>query len=181
MHVYSQRPLTRRSLFTAAGAVAVAAVSGCSVFGGAPETITVTAAPTAAPENTAAPLPETSAELLGLVFSTRLQVQNLTTAIAQDKRDAPLFSMLLTDRQAHLKALEAEYARQFGAPPESSGPVQSTTTKPGDPDEVIGRIRSDATDGQGKFTDAVAGASRFQAQLFGSIAACLATHRMVLS
>ncbi len=123
--------------------------------------------------------------LLGLIFTTRLHVANLATAVSVDKRDAALFSMLLKDRKAHLTALESEYARQFGTPPAAETAAVTTapaTSAPSaDPDEVIGRIRGDASTAQNKFTDALSEASRFQAQLYGSIAACVATHRMVLA
>jgi hypothetical protein len=52
---------------------------------------------------------------------------------------------------------------------------------PSDPDEVIGVIRGDAATAQSMFTDAMATASRYQAELFASIAACVATHRAVLA
>jgi hypothetical protein len=169
--------LTRRALLGAAGIGALAAVAGCNPFSSAPATITVTAATT-----TASLPPQTPTVLLGLLFTTRLHVMNLETAIAVDKRDAALLTLLLKDRQAHLAALEQEYARQFGTPPAAETAAPNTTAaQSDDPDEVIGRIRGDASTAQNKFTDALSGASRFQAQLYGSIAACVATHRMVLA
>jgi hypothetical protein len=155
----------------------LAAIAGCNPFGNTPTTITVTAPSTTTPQAPANPT-----VLLGLIFTTRLHVANLTTAIAVDQRDAALLAMLLKDRKAHLTALENEYARQFGTPPatETTAP-QTTSSQSDDPDEVIGRIRGDASTAQNRFTDALAGASRFQAQLYGSIAACVATHRMVLA
>lgn len=181
MHVPTARPLTRRALFGLVGVGSLAALTSCSAFGDAPATITVTADATTQPTASGDPAPDPTV-LLGLVFTTRLHVEHLISAIAVDERDAPLFTTLLADRQAHLAALEAEYSRQFGTAP--TAPATSSETSTGiepDPDEIIGRIRGDATDAQSKFTDALASASRFQAQLFGSIAACIATHRMVLS
>ncbi len=175
-----QRPLTRRALLGVAGIGVLSAVAGCNPFSSSPATITVTA-----PTTTTPPAPQTPTVLLGLIFTTRLHVTNLATAVSVDKRDAALFSMLLKDRKAHLTALESEYARQFGTPPAAeTAAVTSTpaTSAPSaDPDEVIGRIRGDASTAQNKFTDALSAASRFQAQLYGSIAACVATHRMVLA
>lgn len=178
------RQVTRRALFASVGVGALAAVAGCNPFSSAPQTITVTEAPTSTPTPGA---PSNSPTvLLGLIFTTRLHVDHLTTAVAEDKRDAALFATLLADRQTHLTALTDEYTRQFGAAPAGgSTPAPSTATgtssAAADPDEVIGQIRGDATDAQSKFTDALSSASRHQAQLFGSIAACIATHRMVLS
>lgn len=172
-------PLSRRALLGAVGAGALVAIAGCNPFSTGQQTITVTA-----PATTSAPPPPSPAELLGLIFTTRLHVQSLTEAIASDKRDAATFTMLLADRKAHLTALDGEYRRQFGAAPpadSSSAPPSPTSTASADPDEVIGRIRGDASTAQIKFTDALTGATRFQAQLYGSIAACVATHRMVLS
>lgn len=187
VHVSFQRAVTRRVVLGAAGAGALALVTGCNPFSAATETITVTAEPTTTPAQ-----PSPAAPLLGLVFTTRLHVQRLTEAIAADERDAATLSMLLSDRQAHLAALEAEYVRASGQdlpatapqPGSTSGPASSSdeaATDSQDPDEVIGRIRGDAATAQTMFTDALAGASRFQAQLYASIAACIATHRMVLS
>lgn len=187
--------LTRRALLSAVGVGALGAIAGCNPFSSAPATITVTAGPSGIPPTTGAPAtdgPSSSTALLGLVFTTRLHVEHLTAAITEDERDAELFADLLADRKVHLAALEAEYTRQFGsaapggsassAPAPGSGSTGATTeTAIADPDEVIGRIRGDATDAQSKFTDALASASRYQAELFGSIAACIATHRMVLS
>lgn len=173
--------LSRRAFLGAAGIGALVAVSGCTPFSTGKQTVTVTA-----PATSPTAPPPSPAELLGLVFTTRLHVQSLTDAIATDKRDAALFAMLLADRKAHLTVLEAEYQRQFGSP----APIQSPTAPASssasggsatDPDEVLGRIRGDASTAQIKFTDALAGATRFQAQIYGSIAACVATHRMVLS
>lgn len=176
--------MTRRALLGATGIGILAAVSGCNPFSTSARTVTVTEGATTAP-----PVPQSPTVLLGLIFTTRLNVQNLTTAIAADKRDAALFATLLKDRQAHLAALESEYQRQFGAAPQSESAqppaappaTSAASSAAGDPDEVIGRIRGDASTAQNQFTDALSAASRFQAQLYGSIAACVATHRMVLA
>lgn len=184
------QPLTRRAVLGATGIGVLAAITGCNPFStSAKKTITVTEGQTSAPVASETALaPQTPTVLLGLIFTTRLHVQNLASAIDADKRDAQLFAKLLKDRQAHLKALEAEYTRQFGAAAQSdsaeltsAAATASETAQAADPDEVIGRIRGDASTAQSKFTDALSSASRFQAQLYGSIAACVATHRMVLA
>lgn len=165
--------LTRRALLGAAGAAALTAVAGCNPFSTGGKTITVT---------TQAPPPTT--QLLGLVFKTRLHIQDLQAAIAVDKRDAKLLTPLLHDRQAHLVALQAEYARSVGETSAATTPVPTTgVTLPNkDPDEVIGVIRGDAATAQSLFTDAMTTAeSPYAAQLFASIAACMATHRVVLA
>lgn len=163
--------LTRRALLGATGAAALLAVAGCNPFSSAPRTLTVT---------TEAPPP--TAPLLGLVYKTRLYVQHLEVAVTVDKRDAALLTMLLHDRQAHLAALEQEYDRSVGRT--SAAPSSASTSGvsvPKDPDEVLGLIRGDAGSSQNMFTDAMSTAtSPYQAELFASIAACMATHRAVL-
>lgn len=174
--------LTRRALLAATGVGTLAAIAGCNPFSTAARTVTVTEEATATvPPTAAAP----AVPILGLVATTRLHVHQLEAAIPVDKRDAAIFAMLLRDRKAHLAALEAEYARSVGqkAPPAETAPTTAAggAGLPNDPDEVIGRIRADATTAQNMFTDAMAGASRYQAALYASIAACVATHRMVLA
>lgn len=173
------RVVTRRAFIGLGATGALVGIVGCdgSVEGG--KTVTVTATPTSA-----APPPPT-ATLLGLVFTTRLHVQHLTEAAATDERDAAILTQLLADRTAHLEALEAEYTRVSGdsapAPSSSAAPDTTTQQQSSDPDEILGRIRGEAATAQTMFTDALAEASRFQAQLYASIAACVATHRMVLA
>lgn len=162
--------LTRRALLGATGAAALLAVAGCNPFSTAAKTLTVTEQ-----------APPPTAPLQGLVFKTRFHVQQLQVAVAVDKRDAAMLTMLLHDRQAHLTALQAEYARSIGETSPASTPIPTTgITMPSDPDEVLGVIRGDAGQAQNMFTDAMSTASRYQAQLFASIAACMATHRAVL-
>ncbi len=144
------------------------AVAGCNPFSTSAPTVTVTEE---------APRPTTP--LLGLIFKTRLHVKNLQAAVQADTRDATTLSMLLDDRRAHIAALVAEYERGEGhrPPGENDQPVHLAST---DPDEVIALIRGDAGQAQNMFTDAMTNASRYQAQLYASIAACVATHRAVL-
>lgn len=153
----------------AIGAASLVAVAGCNPFSTSAPTITVT---------TEAPPPTTP--LLGLLFKTRMNVQNLQAAVRADDRDADTLAMLLSDRQAHEAALRAEYVRTEGKQPPAASD-QPTTLTSTDPDEIIALIRGDAAQAQTMFTDAMTGASRYEAELFASIAACVATHRMVLS
>lgn len=165
--------MTRRALLGAVGAASLVAVAGCNPFSTAGKTITVT---------TEAPPPTT--QLLGLVFKTRLHVANLMAAAAEDKRDRAVLTMLLHDRQAHLRALQAEYGRSIGETSAVTTPVPSSegsALKSKDPDEVMALIRGDAGQAQTMFTDAMSTATPYQAELFGSIAACMATHRAVLA
>lgn len=179
MHEPERRRLTRRGLLAATGLGALTAIAGCNPFATSARTVTVTAAATSsAPAATRTP----PVPVLGLVATTRLHVQQLLGAIAVDSRDRAVLTMLLHDRQAHLAALQAEYARSIGATAPSTEPAPTAAASmPKDPDEVIGRIRADATTAQSMFADALAGASRYQAALYASIAACVATHRMVLA
>ncbi len=165
--------LTRRALLGAAAASALLGVSGCNPFSSERQTLTVTAE-----------APPPTAPLLGLVYKTRLHIQHLQAGIEVDKRDAKVLTMLLHDRRAHLAALEAEYARSIGETSPATTPVPTTgVTLPNkDPDEVIGVIRGDAATAQSMFTDSMTTAgSPYAAQLFASIAACMATHREVLA
>jgi hypothetical protein len=117
-----------------------------------------------------------------LIYKTRLHVQRLVTAVRTDKRDATVLLMLLNDRKAHLRALQDEYDRSIGQATGSTSPLPTTgVTMPSDPDEIIATIRGDAGDAQVMFTDAMSTASRYRAELYASIAACVATHRAVLA
>lgn len=120
--------------------------------------------------------------MLGLIFKTRLHVQHLQAAIRNDKPDAAVLTMLLGDRRAHLAALETEYARSIGQSTASTSAVPTTgVTMPADRDDIIATIRGDAGEAQIMFTDAMSTASRYRAELYASIAACMATHRAVLA
>ncbi len=162
--------MTRRALLGATGVAALLAAAGCNPFATGVATLTVTEQ-----------APPPTAPLLGLVYKTRLHVQHLQAAIATDARDKAVLTMLLHDRQAHLAALEEEHARSIGkATPTGTALPTTGVTVPADPDEVIALIRGDAGEAQNMFTDAMSNASRYRAQLFASIAACMATHRAVL-
>jgi hypothetical protein len=155
----------------AGGAATLLALAGCNPFSSAPKTLTVT---------TEAPPP--TAPLLSLVYKTQLHVDHLKAAIAGDKRDAAVLTMLLHDREAHLTALHTEYARSIGKTSVALSTASTAkVTVPSDPDEVLALIRGDAATAQTTFTDQMSGASPYRAELFGSIAACMATHRAVLA
>jgi len=167
-------PISRRSLFVGAGALAL--LTGCSYFGtDEPEAPTVVSTPAALdPIN-------------GLIATTRLHLLRLDAAIAADQADAARLTPLRDDRQAQLTALEAEFARvnpaaaSATATPAASSPAGATIAMPDSPEEIISAVRGDAATAQVQFTDAVSSASRYRAAMFGSIAAALASHRAVLA
>jgi len=166
-------PISRRSLFVGAGALAL--LTGCSYFGtDEPAAPTVVATPAALdPIN-------------GLIATTRLHLLRLDAAIAADQADAARLTPLRDDRQAQLTALEAEFARVNPSPSASataaaSTPAGATIVMPDTPEAIISAVRGDAATAQVQFTDAVSSASRYRAAMFGSIAAALASHRAVLA
>ena len=174
-------PISRRALLVGAGsfgAGALLVVSGCSYFGSnEPAAPTIDLAPTALdPIN-------------GLIATTRLHLLRLNAAIAADATDAPRLTPLRDDRQAHLTALEAEYARLHPTDPSATAvaigapaaPTTGAVTVPDSPEGVVSAVRGDAATAQVQFTDAISAASRYRAALFGSIAASLASHRAVLA
>jgi hypothetical protein len=166
-------PISRRSLFVGAGALAL--LTGCSYFGtDEPAAPTVVATPAALdPIN-------------GLIATTRLHLLRLDAAIAADQADAARLTPLRDDRQAQLTALEAEFARVNPSPSASataaaSTPAGAAIVMPDTPEAIISAVRGDAATAQVQFTDAVSSASRYRAAMFGSIAAALASHRAVLA
>jgi hypothetical protein len=182
VHEPRRHLLTRRALLAGTGLGALVAVAGCNPFSKAARTVTVTAEPT-----TSSQPPAPATPILSLVAITRLHLDHLNQAVASDARDRAVLTMLRNDVQAHLAALEAEYGRSIGntaVPGTSSStppPTGTSSTGANDPDTTLALIRGDAGKAQSAFTDALAGATRYQAELYASIAACVATHRMVLS
>ena len=173
MAIVPGTPISRRSLFVGAGALAL--LTGCSYFGtDEPAAPTVVATPAALdPIN-------------GLIATTRLHLLRLDAAIAVDQADAARLTPLRDDRQAQLTALEAEFARVNPSPSASataaaSTPAGATIVMTDTPEAVISAVRGDAATAQVQFTDAVSSASRYRAAMFGSIAAALASHRAVLA
>jgi len=174
-------PISRRALRVGAGsfgATALLVLSGCSYFG-----TNEPAAPTIDPA------PAALDPINGLIATTRLHLLRLNAAIAADPTDAPRLTPLRDDRQAHLTALEAEYARLHPADPSATAvpssaaasPPTGAVSVPDSPEGIISAVRGDAATAQVQFTDAISAASRYRAALYGSIAACLASHRAVLA
>lgn len=180
-------PIARRTLLAGSLGGTVLLTAGCGPFGSStPTTTTVTA-----------PAPEIADPITGLIAVTRLQVLRLVGAAtlltsSGNKAAGTLLTGLARDRQAHLHALTVELNRTN--PP--TGPARSTIPQAGalppapapadvqlpmDPKLVVPAVRSDAAAAQQQFTDALGLVSRYRAALFASIAACLATHRTVLS
>ena len=175
------RPVSRRTVLFGAGSVGAAvllsSVAGCSYFGSDdPPTPSVDLNPAALdPIN-------------GLIATTRLHVLRLDAAIAADQADAGKLQPLRDDRQRHLDALTAEYARTNPADPNATAaaatataaPASGTVALPGSPEAIVSAVRGDAATAQVQFTDAISTASRYRAALYGTIAASLASHRAVL-
>ena len=180
-------PIARRTLLAGTLAGSVLLTAGCGPFGSSnPTTTTVTA-----------PAPEIADPITGLIAVTRLQVLRLVGAAgvltaSGDKVGGVLLTGLAQDRQSHLNALTAELARTN--PPAGASratassavvlppaPPPAQVQLPPDAKLVVPAVRSDAAAAQQQFTDALGLVSRYRAALFASIAACLATHRAVLS
>jgi hypothetical protein len=167
-------PISRRSLLVGAGALAL--LTGCSYFG--------TDEP---PAPTVVSTPAALDPINGLIATTRLHLLRLDAAIAADQTDAARLTALRADRQAHLTALEAEFARanpaaaSGSATAAASAPATASIVMPDTPEAIISAVRGDAATAQVQFTDAISSASRYRAAMFGSIAAALASHRAVLA
>jgi hypothetical protein len=161
-------PISRRSLLVGAGALAL--LTGCSYFG--------TDEP---PAPTVVSTPAALDPINGLIATTRLHLLRL------DQTDAARLTALRADRQAHLTALEAEFARanpaaaSGSATAAASAPATASIVMPDTPEAIISAVRGDAATAQVQFTDAISSASRYRAAMFGSIAAALASHRAVLA
>jgi hypothetical protein len=157
-----------------AGTAALLATAGCNPFS-TPTKITQTVTAAAAPQ--ADPVPT-------LIAITRLHMVRLTNAIAADKSLAARLTPLRNDRHSHLNTLIAELGRTSpqAAAAEKARPTAdpSISVPSGGSILVLTGMRNDAASAQGQFADTFALASRYRAALFGSIAACLASHRVVL-
>jgi len=166
-------PISRRSLIVGAGALAL--LTGCSYFG--------TDEP---PAPTVVSTPAALDPINGLIATTRLHLLRLDAAIAADQADAARLTPLRADRQAHLDALEAEFARvnpaaASGSATTAASAPAASIAMPDTPEAIISAVRGDAATAQVQFTDAISSASRYRAAMFGSIAAALASHRAVLA
>lgn len=168
-----QLPLARRALVLGAGTAALLASAGCNPFSTptrVTQTVTAAAAPVADPIAT-------------LIATTRLHLVRLTNSIAADKTLAVRLTPLRDDRQAHLGKLIAELARtspQAAAAQQAAPTTDPSIAVPGSALLILAGMSADAAQAQGRFTDAFPLASRYRAALFGSIAACLASHRVAL-
>ncbi len=157
-----------------AGAAALMASAGCNPFS-TPTKITQTVTASAAPA--ADPMPT-------LIATTRLHLVRLTNAIAADPTLAKRLTPLRNDRQAHLSALIAELARTSPAAAAQASAAPTTDPAiavPTGSTQILAAMRSDAAQAQTLFTDSFELASRYRAALFGSVAACLASHRVALA
>jgi len=176
------RPVSRRALLVGAGSVGAAtllsSIAGCSYFGSdEPPPPTVDLNPAALdPIN-------------GLIATTRLHILRLDAAIAADQADAGKLQPLRNDRQQHLDALTAEYARTDPSDPNATAagatataaPASGAVALPDSPEAIVSAVRGDAATAQVQFTDAISTASRYRAALYGTIAGSLASHRAVLA
>lgn len=165
--------IARRTFLVGVGASAALTLTGCSLFGGTTTTRTVTQE---------APPPVDP--LLTLIATTRLHLARLDAALPAVAAD-PVVTATLTsiraDRAAHLEALLAEQLRTDpGAANSSAVGSAPSIAMPADVAAILALVRADTESAQVQFTDGVSATGRYRAALFGSIAACLATHRSVL-
>jgi hypothetical protein len=169
------RPLlARRTLMVGAGTAALLASAGCNPFS-TPTRVTQTVTAAAAP--VADPIPT-------LIATTRLHLVRLTNSIAADKTLIARLTPLRDDRQAHLTELIAELARsspQAATAQKAAPTTDPSISVPGSSVLILAGMGADAAQAQGLFTDAFPLATRYRAALFGSIAACLASHRVALA
>lgn len=158
-----------------AGSIALVATAGCNPFS---TTTRVTQTVTAAPATAVDVLPT-------LVATTRLHVVRLSNAISADRALAGRLTPIRADRQAHLTALITELGRSSpaAAAAEKKKPTADAgvAVPRGGAAALLVAMRSDAASAQSVFTDALAQTSRYRAALFGSIVACLASHRVALA
>lgn len=158
-----------------AGSIALVATAGCNPFS---TTTRITQTVTAAPAVAADILPT-------LIATTRLHLVRLSNAISTDRALAARLTPLRADRQAHLTALIAELGRTSpaAAAAETKKPTadKSVTVPQSGAAALLAGMRSDAAAAQTVFTDSLAQTSRYRAALFGSIVACLASHRVALT
>jgi len=158
-----------------AGSIALVAAAGCNPFS---TTTRITQTVTAAPATAVDVLPT-------MIATTRLHVVRLTNAIAADRPLTGRLTPLRADRLAHLNALITELGRTSpaAAAAEKKKPIADprVAVPKGGTAAMLAGMRSDAAAAQGIFTDALAQTSRYRAALFGSVVACLASHRVALT
>ncbi len=140
----------------------------------APRTVTVT--------STGSGIADPLVTLIAVTRLHLLRIQSWTPDLAGDPTNQALLTIVGKDRQAHLTALMAEQKRTDpAAAAADANPGSGSIPPPDDPKLIVPQVRADAADAQQQFTDALALVSRFRAALFASMAAALATHRVVLS
>lgn len=162
--------LARRTLFGAAGTVALLTTAGCNPFSTAKTTKTVTAT-----------APEPIDPMDTLIAMTRLHLLRLQAGIALGGATAKKLTPLADDRAQHLTRLLDEQARVNRATPSAAGTAGQTVPGAKTPAAAISSAAEDAAAAQLAFSDQLGNVSRYRAALFASIAACLTTHRVVLA
>ena len=170
------RPIGRRTLLGGAAGGAVLLTSACRPFTStsSPRTVTVT--------STGSGIADPLVTLIALTRLHLLRIQSWTPILSGDPTNQALLTAVGKDRQAHLTALIAEQQRTDpAAAAANEAPRTGQIPPPDDPQLIVPQVRSDAADAQQQFTDALALVARYRAALFASMAACLATHRVVLS
>lgn len=162
----------RRMFLTGVGVVALSTTAACNPF----------ASPTRTTTTVTAAVPVEVDPLPNLIATSRFHLIRIDAAIKADKTVAAQLKDIRIDRREHVLALEAEYRRSTGLKPEGTpaGAVNAIKV-PEDPVDSLARIRADAADAQLLFNDALIAATRFRAALYGSVSACLASHRAVLA
>jgi len=157
-------------VLTTAGAAVVLTTAGCNPFATTKTTRTVT---------TQAPPPIDPMDTL--IASTRLHLLRLDAGIKLGGDTATRLTSLRNDRTAHLRRLLDEQARvnrTTAAPMTVAG---AQVDPPKDGKSALAAAAEDAAAAQLAFSDQLANVSRYRAALFASIAACLSSHRVVLS
>jgi hypothetical protein len=162
--------VARRTLFGVAGAAALLASAGCNPFSTTRTTRTVT--------ETA---PDPIDPMDTLIAMTRLHLLRLEAGITLGGATAKKLTTLAADRSAHLTRLLAEQGRVNRAKPSPAGTAGQTVPAPKTPAAAAQSAADDAAAAQLAFGDQLGNVSRYRAAMFASIAACLATHRVVLT
>ncbi|AZI58093.1 hypothetical protein EH165_08015 [Nakamurella antarctica] len=169
--------LGRRAFLSGLAGTAIMTVAACkNPLSSAPVTRTVT---------TAAPPPVDPLE--SLLATARLHLQRIEAgliAVAADPAAVAKLTPVRSDRDAHVKALEAEVARTSSTPTSAAeppaGPVSLGNSATIASADVLAMALGDADSAQLQFRDGVGTTSRYRGALFASISACLASHRLVL-
>ncbi|WP_154674086.1 hypothetical protein [Nakamurella lactea] len=162
--------VARRTLLGVAGAAALLATAGCNPFSTTRTTRTVT--------QTA---PEPIDPMETLIAMTRLHLLRLQAGEELGGATAKKLAPLAADRSDHLTRLLAEQARVNRTKPSAAGTAGQSVPAPKTPAAAAQSAADDAAAAQLAFSDQLGNVSKFRAAMFASIAACLATHRVVLT